>query len=200
MVPPAMGDIPQGGTAMICEDCQKNLATVVITVTAGGEIKTRHLCQDCMKKMQNSFAHGDVQSFLSSLLSMLSASPKVPQLTCSGCGLTYAEFQQSGKLGCAQCYHDFADELRPLLQRIHGRSQHAGRAPHGYQSSPVDLVAEKDGPKEAFKPSKPRMPEVQTASIDDLRAQMEHAVLVEDFEQAAKLRDRIRALSEQKEA
>lgn len=160
---------------MLCEDCMKNQATVMITVTAGGEMTTRHLCQDCMKKMEASFTQGDVQSFLSSLLALLSAQPKAPQLTCSGCGLTYEEFQRTGKLGCAQCYQDFAKELRPLLARIHGRSQHAGRVPSGQEKT---LEAE--------------------LCLEELRQQMAEAISTENFEEAAKLRDEIRALSEAK--
>lgn len=162
---------------MLCEECQKNEATVVITVTAGGEVTTRHLCPACMKKMEQSFAQGDVQGFLSSLLSILSNAPKAPALCCSGCGLSYEEFQRTGKLGCAQCYKDFAEQLRPLLQRIHGRCQHAGRVPAEHQEE-HDLAQ----------------------CIETLRAQMDQAVSQEDFESAARLRDEIRALTQQQEA
>ena len=41
---------------MLCEECKKNQATVSITVTAGGEMTTRHLCPDCMKAMENQLA------------------------------------------------------------------------------------------------------------------------------------------------
>lgn len=165
---------------MLCEDCHKNQATVIITVTTGGETTTRHLCPECMKKMESSFAQGDVQGFLSSLLSMLSAQPEAqeaPALKCSGCGLTYEEFQRTGKLGCAQCYHDFAEQLRPLLLRIHGRSQHAGRTPHGGTQS-----AEQPGESEQ--------------RLNELHARMDQAVAAENFEEAARLRDEIRALTE----
>lgn len=161
---------------MLCEDCKKNQATVVITVTAGGEVTTRHLCPECMKKMENSFAQGDVQGFLSSLLSMLSSEPKAPVRICSGCGLAYDEFQRTGKLGCAQCYHDFSDELRPLLFRIHGRSQHAGRVPVDHEKT--------------FQ---------RKRHIDELRERMEKAVIVENFEEAAELRDQIRQMNEKQE-
>ena len=161
---------------MLCEDCNQNQATVMITVTAGGEVTTRHLCQDCMKKMEASFTQGDVQSFLSSLLGLLSSQSKASQMTCPACGQSYEEFQRTGKLGCAQCYHAFEEELRPLLTRIHGRSQHAGHTPAGQEAQT----------------------QLQTA-IDELRARMEKAVLVEDFEEAAKLRDEIRTLVERPE-
>ena len=161
---------------MLCEDCNKNQATVVITVTTGGEITSRHLCQECMKKMEISFAQGDVQSFLSSLLALLSTEPKGSKLTCSGCGLSYTAFQQTGRLGCAQCYQDFAEELRPLLARIQGRSQHAGRMPAGREKE-----------------------ETREQTIGELRKRMEKAVSLENFEEAAQLRDEIRALSERVE-
>ncbi len=161
---------------MLCEDCHQNQATVMITVTTGGESTTRHLCPDCMKKMESGFKQGDVQGFLSSLLSLLSRapqSPEEPSLTCPGCGLTYEAFQRTGKLGCAQCYQAFQAQLRPLLLRIHGRSQHAGRVPAG-QRKERDLAL----------------------CLNDLKERMEQAVAAENFEEAARLRDEIRALNQ----
>ena len=112
---------------MLCEECQKNPATVMITVLSGNETTIRHLCQECVEKMEVSIAKGDVSTFLSSLLNILSREPKQAALHCDACGLTYAEFQSSGKLGCAHCYDVFSDQLKPLLLRVHGRSQHANR-------------------------------------------------------------------------
>ena len=165
---------------MICEECGKNQATVAITVSAGGEMRTRHLCPDCMSKMELSLVSGDIQSFLGSILSILNAQKDAdaPTLTCSGCGLTYAQFERTGRLGCAQCYHDFADELKPLLQRIHGRTQHAGRKPASFHLSPE---AEKEQQMQA------------------LRQKMEEAVAAENFEDAAKYRDELRLLTQKGE-
>ena len=44
---------------------------------------------------------------------------------CDQCQITWAEFRQSGLLGCAHDYQMFEKELTPLLQRAHGleRSQ-----------------------------------------------------------------------------
>ena len=102
---------------MLCEECNKNNATVVITVMAGNETSTRHLCQECVEKLESNIAQGDMSSFLSSLLSILSHQPREEALKCSACGLTYAEFQNSGKLGCAHCYEQFSQQLKPLLHR-----------------------------------------------------------------------------------
>lgn len=166
---------------MICEECGKNQATVSVTVSAGGEMRTRHLCPECMSKMQLSLVSGDIQGFLGSILAMMNAQKKsdAPKLTCSSCGLTYETFQQTGRLGCAHCYHDFADELKPLLERIHGRVQHAGRRPSTFHLSPEDEKQQR---------------------MQQLRHQMDEAVEQENFEDAAKYRDQLRALMQEEEA
>ena len=162
---------------MLCEECHKNPATVMITVLTGGESTIWHLCQECVNKMELSIEKGDMSSFLSSLLSILSRQPKEDALHCETCGLTYEEFQNTGKLGCANCYHTFAEQLKPLLLRVHGRSQHAGRVPQSHI-----------------------MERKLAQCISDLKARMELAVSIEDFEEAAAIRDEIRALMEKPDA
>lgn len=90
--------------------------------------------------------------------------------------LSYAEFERTGRLGCAQCYRDFSDQLKPLLQRIHGRAQHAGRRPAAFRPSPEDERA---------------------ARVNELRQKMDEAVASENFEDAAKYRDELRKLAEE---
>ncbi len=157
---------------MLCEECGQNPASVVITVLVNGDTATRHLCKGCVSKIQNSIQQGDIQSFLSSLMSSISQEQKTPQLTCSRCHLPYGEFQKTGKLGCAHCYEDFRDQLKPLLLRIHGRAQHAGRMP-------------------AFN----TQAQEKKKLIASLRSQMDQAVATENFEEAAALRDQLRQLT-----
>jgi len=165
---------------MLCEECGKNPATVSISVSTGNGFNTRNLCPECMKKMELSLAKGDIQSFLSSVLSILSKEKKAeqPSITCSSCGLTYAEFEHTGRLGCAQCYRDFAAQLKPVLQKIHGRTQHAGRKPKAYVPDPKDVLDQR---------------------ILELRTAMDTAVASENFEEAARLRDELKALTEKQE-
>lgn len=163
---------------MQCEECHQNPATVLITVWSGNGTTVRHLCQACVEKMETSFAKGDMSTFLSSLLSLLSRTPSQEEtLRCSVCGLTYEEFQNTGKLGCAKCYEAFSEHLKPLLLRVHGRSQHAGRVP----AAQKELCTLEQ-------------------SILALKDRMEQAVSVENFEEAATLRDEIRALLDKQNA
>ena len=96
--------------------------------------------------------------------------------TCEQCGMTYAEFRKGGMLGCANCYKAFKTPLTALLQRVHGNTQHAGRVPGGVHSG-----------------TSIRM------NIDRLKQKLQKAVADEEYEQAAKLRDTIRALTMQLE-
>ena len=165
---------------MLCEECGKNPATVSITVTTGSGTNTRRLCPECMKKMEVNLVKGDIQSFLSSVLSVLGNEKKTeaPSIVCSSCGLSFAEFEHTGRLGCAQCYRDFAHQLRPSLQKIHGRTQHAGRKPKAFVPDSKDELNQR---------------------ISELRRLMDEAVAAENFEDAARLRDELRTLAEQQE-
>lgn len=143
---------------------------------------TRHLCGECMQKMGLSLNGGEISGFLSSILSILSqsAEEKDNSPVCSGCGMHYSAFERTGRLGCAQCYHDFAEQLRPVLQRIHGNIQHEGRKPAHFEETPA----------------RPELSPLEKKK-EELRLKMEEAVVSENFEDAAKYRDELRALDEQ---
>ncbi len=162
---------------MLCEECGKNQATLSITVTTASGVTTRRLCPECVKKMELNFAKGDIQSFLSSVLSVLGKQKKSeePSVMCTSCGLSFAEFEHTGRLGCAQCYRDFSHLLKPSLQKIHGRTQHAGRKPKAYVADPHHQ---------------------RLLQMEELRRKMDEAVAEENFEEAARIRDELRALSE----
>ena len=91
------------------------------------------------------------------------------KLVCRNCGMSYAEFKRQGRLGCAECYVSFHDELVPLVRRIHGAAQHVGRTASG-------------GRKQA---------QVKM-NVQKLREALTSAIKEEDYEKAAALRDQLR--------
>ena len=161
---------------VLCEECKTNEASYTISVMVGGEITTRHLCGDCMAKMNMDIASGTIKSLLSTILSAITGDTAPgsaeKDVTCPRCGMTLSEFTRTGHLGCPKCYEAFREQLQPMLLQIHGRVQHAGRQPLS--------TAEEQRKRSA---------------TEQLQRQMEQAVALEDFETAAKLRDQIRALS-----
>ena len=98
-------------------------------------------------------------------------SPKNPDKKCPKCGITLGEFRKRGRLGCPHDYEAFADELGPLLEKIHGSQQHRGRAPAR---------------------SKKRLTHRQ--KVEALRRELDEAVRSEKYETAASLRDRLKRL------
>ena len=93
-------------------------------------------------------------------------------VTCQFCGLSFADFRETGRLGCPHCYSTFEPHLRGLLRRIHGATQHIGKI---------------------YLPPDPTQSE-REKRLEGLRRKLARAVDAEDFERAAELRDQIRAL------
>lgn len=158
---------------MLCEECGERQAEVLVTTVVGGESVTRHLCRECLKKYQA----GDLQAVLAAVLALMTQKEKQPEITCPHCGMAFSEFEKSGMLGCAECYQAFRSQLTPLITKVQGRAQHAGRRPR---------LSEEEQERQQ--------------KIEALRTQMEAAVAVENFEEAARLRDEIRAMEPAREA
>ncbi|MBR4501528.1 MAG: UvrB/UvrC motif-containing protein [Clostridia bacterium] len=155
---------------MLCEECGEREAAVVVTTVINGESTSRNLCRECVKKYQKG---GDVSALLAAILSSMYKARGSSGKKCSHCGMTLEEFNKTGMLGCAECYRTFRSELDPMLNRIQGRTQHAGRRPH---ADPAALE--------------------RSDRIMKLRRAMEAAVSEEAFEEAARLRDELKKLQE----
>lgn len=155
---------------MLCEDCGKRTATLVYTEVIGDKVREYHLCEECAQKRGLGKPKSSWAELLLGMAKGLSSEHKKEEerLSCT-CGLTFTEFRRGGKLGCVNCYSTFSEKLKPLLQRIHGATKHVGK------------IATKDEDYLKIK-----------REIIKLEEQLRRAVAKEDFEAAAKLRDRIK--------
>ena len=167
---------------MLCEDCGRNRAVVHITqIGPDGKIE-KSLCERCAAKygeflMENQ-KHRNVSmnDFLKGVFSAGAQGEKpqqekVTELVCPNCGMSYRDFQQTGKIGCSVCYATFRRQLEPLLRRIHGSSTHSGEIPH------------RTGGTLTMK-----------HTIESLRSSLKECVAQEEYEKAAELLDKIRQL------
>ena len=170
---------------MMCEDCGVRPAKFHLMTIINNDRVERNLCPVCMAKHQKQIPGMDFSNLagiLNSILENKTAKdrqepPAEPEsYVCEQCGMTYQEFQKCGMVGCAHCYQAFKTPMTALLQRVHGNTQHAGRVPGGVHSG-VSI----------------RM------NIDRLKQKLQRAVEDEEYEQAAKYRDAIRALTAQLE-
>ena len=141
-------------------------------------IQEQHFCEPCAHAMKLPYGTGknSVQDILKLIKAAHPPRTRAPGgLACPDCGITLVEFRQRGRLGCPKDYEVFGAQLRDLLERIHGSSQHVGRAPS------ADDVGEDAAVK-------------RMQRITELRAALDAAIRDEAYEAAAKLRDELRTL------
>jgi protein arginine kinase activator len=160
-----------------CDQCGKQPATIRYTEIDDGKVTRRKFCQAC------AVGRGlleEPSKPVVLLQEMLAAAPapegaeaqgSAAEPVCSGCGISFRGFQQSGRLGCTTCYTAFRARLVPLLRKLHGSVRHNGKAPRAF--------AHKSELRQR---------------VEDLRAELDRAVRGEDYERAAKLRDELRAV------
>jgi protein arginine kinase activator len=159
---------------MLCQRCKKKQATVHMTEIAGSEKKEVHLCEDC-SQTEGVTLKG--QMSLADFLAGLIKSPatrevaKLAEIRCPECGINYIEFQSKGRLGCAKDYDVFGKLLEPLVEKIHGGTEHVGKAPAHNSSG------------DSFR-----------LRLVTLRKSLKAAIDEEKYELAAQLRDEIQKL------
>ena len=111
-------------------------------------------------------------NFFGDAVHSLGAPRKV--VRCPKCGSSFNDIVREGRVGCAECYKVFYNELKPSLQRIHGQIHHSGKI-----ASTAEPVSEE---------------EAKIDEKEELKKQMDEAVAAQNFELAAQLRDRIKEL------
>lgn len=152
---------------MNCQYCGQP-ATVTVTNTIKKEKRVLHLCDECARAYDLLPEGPAPQLNLQALVQLIMGQPSAADaagLTCPACGLKYAAFRADGRLGCPDDYDAFRPALEPLLDRIHRGTRHEGKTPRAAD---------------------------RRAELAALREQLAAAVAAEHYEDAARLRDRLR--------
>ena len=170
---------------MKCELCKKREATTHITKIVNGYKKELHLCSECAAQsneykdlnMGMNFGIGD---FLTGIFNA-GKHQGIPTREaetdiCPTCHMPYSEFLKKGKVGCGDCYTAFKSRITRPIRQIHGTVEHIGKAPKRIGNT---VMLDK--------------------KISELESALNAAVLKQDFENAAKLRDEIKALKNNNE-
>lgn len=206
---------------MLCEICGVNEATFHYSEVVNGNKTEHHLCNECAAKTDisyySSFLDGDgrLGQILSGLLGMSlygeAEDPKT-HIVCPGCRLSYGEFVKNSAFGCAECYNVFGPLLDDSIRKIQGSVSHQGKKPYHLtkfmRSADPGRDSESDSiDTEIKEPADTRQDEAVRGK-KQTRATLEHeadivgkrlkkAVMEEDFEEAARLRDYIKDLKGQ---
>lgn len=168
---------------MQCQECQKKPAAVHYTKIVNNQKTEFHLCENCAREkgeldlsfsLDPGFSINDLLTGLLDMESTTSPVAKHRSAQCEACGLSYSEFRRQGRLGCVECYQAFERQLEPLLRRIQGSTKHSGKVPERMGGA---AKVEQE--------------------IKRLTRELERAVDDEAYEEAAKLRDRVRQLRDE---
>lgn len=159
---------------MLCEHCKKRNATTHISENVNGYVKEINLCSECASELgyNEMFGGMSINSFLGSVFPVPLQGAEVKR-RCPVCKKSLDEIVSSGEAGCAECYKVFGEQLLSPLKRLHGNLRHIGKKP--IRAKKEKTVAE---------------------MIAELEEEKAAAIEKQDYETAAKLRDRIAELSE----
>lgn len=155
---------------MKCQRCPKQATLHITEVLGEDRFEEVHLCEDCAKK----YLYEPQQKKQASLAQVAISDPdedKPAGARCPSCGITFLEFRNHGRFGCAHDYDAFKPELLPLIESVHGEIRHSGKVPR----------------------RAPRTAGVQ-AELTQLRQRLQSLIGEEKYEEAARVRDRIKEL------
>ncbi len=156
------------------------MATLKYTEVVDGKAYARNICDMCLRDLQGDAAigfelggdapspkHMGGEAQASPVTDLAPTSDSV----CSVCGTRLSEAMQTGRVGSAACYAEFRSQLEPLLRSKHPALIHRGKAPgqHAGQDSVLRQLQTK-------------------------RALLRSALKMENYEEAAALRDDINTL------
>ena len=162
---------------MICERCNKKMATLKFTEVVKGKAVLRNICETCMAELQaNPSAAFEMTGAPAAKIPILGRRENPPVAVvqrgeCSSCGIALQEVVQAGRLGCTECLTAFSGLIEPMVRSLHFAPQHQGKVPR------ADVNHEQ-----------------LRAKLRAKRALLRAALKVENYEEAAVLRDTIKTL------
>jgi protein arginine kinase activator len=172
---------------MICDFCKKNKADIHLIKIINNKVEKINLCKECIKNF-NFLSEEDFINDLTKILSKVfeidikiykdNESSSLFNLIddkgnkkCSYCKIDLNTVKKIGRVGCPKCYEEFRENLYPIIKSIHGSLGHKGKIP--FNSSNKIKIEMK---------------------IKDLEYKLKEEIIIENFEEAVKLRDNIKKL------
>jgi len=156
---------------MLCQLCEKNPATIKIAHVIKQKKIEINLCHACAeaKGVDNPMVTLPqiFGNFISELLGddLFSKAIEKTGEKCECCGSSWNSFEKTGMFGCDICYQTFEHNLNFTLRRIHGSNKHIGNRPKSQRRI------------------------IDATELERIRRNLQKAILDENFERAAELRD-----------
>jgi protein arginine kinase activator len=166
---------------MQCQSCHKNIASVRYAEIVDGQVIEQHVCQECVKDKQDNtsagFEFAKPSPFMrqdKTPINLLGRSVAQRRAqSCQACSTDLATIKTNGTVGCSVCYETFGTAIDSLLANLHTHLIHTGKIPH-----------QDDARARA------------RADLQAKRTLLKSSLSSERYEEAATLRDEIRALEQ----
>jgi protein arginine kinase activator len=160
---------------MKCEICGLKDAVIHIRQIQKDLVHELHICEECAQEkglIREEESELPISNLLSGLLEGkdVTGANEVREV-CPRCGLKASEFRKQGKLGCPECFKAFEKDVKAIVSQMAARPRHTGKVPR-------TLAVEQSA----------------GAMGEGLRVELREAVEREEYELAARLRDRLREL------
>lgn len=172
---------------MICDFCKNNIAKVHLIRVQNDNVEKVNICLECAKDFsffsEDSF-YKDLNKILYRIFQSDGAraydykSKKTlknldikKNRSCSFCSMDLKKIKKLGRMGCPHCYKEFKSVLLPIIKTIHEDMEYRGKIP---ENTSRQVKLEK--------------------SISDLKNRIKNEIFVENFEEAARIRDKINQL------
>lgn len=169
----------------MCQNCGKNEANFRYTQIINGVKKEVILCTECAKKLGIDSMDMPISfsNFLGDFFNDYAENSLIPSFStnnvkCKSCNMTYNDFINTGMFGCSDCYDIFSNPIDSLLKNLHGTAKHIGR---GVKNKGVENKVQTKKMKD--KPEK-----------EDLQRELDKAIKEERYEDAAKIRDKMKEM------
>lgn len=161
---------------MLCQSCHKNVASVRYAEVADGQVMDLHLCKDCLARRQADEGTGfelaaPTVKFAKSRKTPISPGAPMTQ-TCSRCRTSLQQIIDAGIVGCPTCYKEFPAQLESLLEGLHIGLAYRGKAKGTSDDARTRIRAD----------------------LQAKRSLLKSALRLENYEEAAALRDGIHQL------
>lgn len=182
---------------MLCENCKKREANIRYSENINGVKKEMHLCEECSRKlgitdkMDFAMPTFDFSNFFGSFLEDFSTPDFMPLLNevklikCDSCGSSFDDIINTGRYGCANCYDVFEDRMDPILKKLQGANRHNGR-----------LGKISDNNVKFEKKEEQKNKSNNDNNLERLKEELKQAIKEERYEEAAKIRDEIKKISD----
>ena len=163
---------------MLCSNCNAKEATFHYKYIKNGSANEMHLCRECAESLGYIKEHEPLfgaTNFLGDLFSLphFIHTPK-ETVTCPVCGTGFDKIRKTGFVGCDKCYEVFSAPIDSILSKIQPSTVHIGKL-----SGAEGKQIERDN------------------TLKSLKEELQRAILDENYEHAAVIRDKIKAFEKE---